>query len=277
MSLKKWIRKKKTARISIRMKLTLSLLSIAAVLLISSCITLLQYRSMSNYVSNLIADNIRNVNLLEQLSDDVHAYNAQVMAVLWDEANTAVPTLDVRRGRAMCDSLMMQTERPAVRERIDSLRVSFEAFAARTRALPDVVKSPSSTLDWYTREMQPLYDRLSDNIVRMRVLVYEDLEANSATFDRGFYRSIIPGAVALAVGLLLILLLLLFMSIYYITPLNRMLRSLDDYRLMNKKYACTFEGDDELSRLNDGISEVVGENVQLRKRVSYLRETLGKQ
>lgn len=275
--MKNWIRNRKKKRMSIRTKLTLSLLSIAAVLLISSCITLLQYRSMSNYVSNLIADNVRNVNLLEQLSDDIHSYNAQVMGVLWDEANTEVPTLNLREDRAICDSLILLAGRPAVSERADSLLICFEAFAARTKALPKVVKSPDSTLEWYSREMQPLYNRLSDDIVEMRALVYKDLEANSATFDRGFYRSIIPGAVALAVGLLLILLLLLFLSMYYINPLYKMLRGLDDYRLRNKKYSCTFEGDDELARLNDGITEVVGENVQLRKRVSYLRETLGKQ
>jgi hypothetical protein len=32
---------------------------------------------------------------------------------------------------------------------------------------------------------------------------YNELKKNSATFERGFYRSIIPGAVAVAVGLLL--------------------------------------------------------------------------
>ena len=54
MFLKRWIRKRKGAKLSIRTKLTLSLLSVAAILLISSCITFLQYRSMSNYVSTLI-------------------------------------------------------------------------------------------------------------------------------------------------------------------------------------------------------------------------------
>ena len=58
--------------------------------------------------------------------------------------------------------------------------------------------------------------------------------------------------------------------------LTKMLRNLDDYRMRGKKYAYTFDGDDELVRLNEGIIEITGENVQLRKRVSYLKETIGK-
>lgn len=276
MILQRWIRKRKGTRLSIRTKLTLSLLSIAAILLISSCITFLQYRSMSNYVSTLIADNLRNVNLLEHLGDDIHAYNAQVMSVLWDEDRAEAPELEIVKDRAYIDSLRVSSSRPATRSRADSLRVSFDAFARKSRQLPAIVASPLDTRDWYHAEMKPLYDRFREHNFQLMSLIYEDLEANSATFDRGFYRSVIPGAVAISVGLLLVLMLLLFASMYYITPLYKMLRGLDDYRLRGKKYTYTFDGDDELVRLNEGITEVAGENVQLRKRVSYLKETISK-
>ena len=276
MSLKRWIRKGKEKKLSIRTKLTLSLLSIALVLLISSCITFLQYRSMSNYVSTLIADNLRNVNLLERLGDDIHSYNAQVMSVLWDEARAEAPELETTRDRAYIDSLRVSSSRPATRARADSLRQSFDAFAKKSRRLPSVIASPLNTRDWYHAEMKPLYDKFREDNFRLMTLIYEDLEANSATFDRGFYRSVIPGAVAIAVGLLLVLMLLLFASMYYISPLYKMLRNLDEYRLRGKKYTCTFEGDDELARLNEGITEVTGENVQLRKRVSYLKESISR-
>ena len=97
------------------------------------------------------------------------------------------------------------------------------------------------------------------------------------TFDRGFYRSIIPGMVAVLVGLLLILMLLFFMLAYYVNPIYRMLRSLDDYRTCNRKYSYDFDGDDQLSELNDGISELAAENQQLRRRISALKHELNKQ
>ena len=50
-------------RLSMRMKLTLSLSAIAVVLLLSSIISIIEYRRMSNYVSELIADNINSISL----------------------------------------------------------------------------------------------------------------------------------------------------------------------------------------------------------------------
>ena len=72
-------------------------------------------------------------------------------------------------------------------------------------------------------------------------------------------------------GLLLVLMLLLFMLAYYVKPLNKMLQGLDGYRSLNKKYTYTFDGDDELRQLNDGITEIVSENIQLRKRLKDLK------
>ena len=51
----KWLRER---RLSIRTKLILSLSSIAAILLVSLLISVMEYSGMSNYVSDLIADDI---------------------------------------------------------------------------------------------------------------------------------------------------------------------------------------------------------------------------
>ena len=125
--------------------------------------------------------------------------------------------------------------------------------------------------EWYFDRLQPRFDRLQSDIDNLTRTIYEDLEKNSVTFDRGFYRSIIPGIVAVAVGLMLVLMLLFFILSYYVNPLYRMLEGLGAYRSSDKKYTVRFEGDDQLVELNEGISELAGENQQLRRRVRELR------
>ena len=73
------------------------------------------------------------------------------------------------------------------------------------------------------------------------------------------------------VGLLLIFMLLFFLLVYYVNPIYKMLSGLNNYRSFNSKYSYTFDGDDELAELNDGITELTGENQQLRKRLSDMR------
>ena len=62
--LRNWLRE---FRLSLKMKMTLSLSAIAVVLLLSSIISVLEYRRMSNYVSSLIAGNIQNIHVTQRL------------------------------------------------------------------------------------------------------------------------------------------------------------------------------------------------------------------
>ena len=66
-------------RLSLKMKLTLSLSAIAIVLLISCIISVLEFRRMSNYVSEMSAGNIPNIHLTQQLVDAVDTYNLQLL------------------------------------------------------------------------------------------------------------------------------------------------------------------------------------------------------
>ena len=42
---------------------------------------------------------------------------------------------------------------------------------------------------------------------------------------------------------------------------------------IGRRYTYSFEGDDQLSELNDGITELAEENRQLRRRVKLLKES----
>ena len=52
-----------------------------------------------------------------------------------------------------------------------------------------------------------------------------------------------------------------------------MLTGLDEYRSMGRRYSYTFDGDDQLAELNEGITELTEENRQYRRRIKLLKET----
>ena len=131
------------------------------------------------------------------------------------------------------------------------------------------------TREWYFNRLQPRYKRLHSDIDALSTAIYNELQRNSATFERGFYRSVIPGAVAVGVGLVLIILLMFFINSYYVSPIRKIVGGLDNYRSFNKKYNVTFDGNDELNEINTGITEVTAENQQMRQRVKAMRERMG--
>ena len=47
---------------------------------------------------------------------------------------------------------------------------------------------------------------------------------------------------------------------------------IDSYRLSGRRHVYEFDRDDQLANLNAGLTEVMEENVQLKKRVKNLRD-----
>ena len=264
----KWLRER---RLSIRTKLILSLSSIAAILLVSLLISVMEYSGMSNYVSDLIADDIRSINVANRLADMSNTYNLQILEVIGDETSLRVPAFDDDYFKSHCDSLRSSVPSNQVKPLADSVMYSYSAYMLTSLELEDVLQSDFiDSRSWYFERLQPRYDRLRTDLNSLSEAIYQDLAKNSATFEGGFYRSIIPGIVAVGVGLLLVVMLLFFLLAFYVNPLYKMLDGLNAYRSQDKKYSVKFDGDDQLTQLNDGISELANENRQFRSRIKTM-------
>ncbi len=268
--------KMKERRLSMKAKLTLALMAIAVTLLVSSVISIMEYSRMSHYVSDLMADNVKGINMAQNLSKVSSAYNLDLLTVIGDESIDTLPDFKRTGFVEHCDSLRRSLLSPKMMPMTDSVLYAYSAYMLTSLELEDVLKSDFiDTRTWYFERLQPKFGKLNSYIEVLSNAMYDDLKKNSETFQRGFYRSIIPGIVAVGVGLLLVLMLLFFIMAYYVDPLYKMLEGLNGYRSHNKKYSYTFDGDDQLAELNEGITEITMENQQLRKRVASLRERAG--
>ena len=272
----KLVDKMKERRLSMKAKLTLALMAIAVTLLVSSVISIMEYSRMSHYVSDLMADNVKGINMAQNLSKVSSAYNLDLLTVIGDESIDTLPDFKRTGFVEPCDSLRRSLLSPKMMPMTDSVLYAYSAYMLTSLELEDVLKSDFiDTRTWYFERLQPKFGKLNSYIEVLSNAMYDDLKKNSETFQRGFYRSIIPGIVAVGVGLLLVLMLLFFIMAYYVDPLYKMLEGLNGYRSHNKKYSYTFDGDDQLAELNEGITEITMENQQLRKRVASLRERAG--
>lgn len=265
------------AKFGFRGKIIASLLAIVTVLFVACFISVIEFMRLSTYVSDLIADNISNINVTRQLAEAANSYNLEILSVIGDENKNELPNFDVNTFMASCDSLNSSLSSKGIQSVADSVKYSFSAYMIVSRELPRVLKNDFvDTRSWYFKRLQPRYKRLLSDIDQMNSLVYTDLKSNAVDYDSSFYRSIIPSIVAVGVGILLVLMLMFYLVVYYANPLGKMLSSMRSYRSFGKKYNYTFEGDDQLAQLNNDIAELTKENQQLRKRISDLRNETGK-
>ena len=256
-----------------RRKLTFSLGSLAALLLLSGIISIMEYRRMSDYVSELIAANIKSIALSQKLADITEEYNHQMLSVVVQNDISLMPDFNLAHFNAQADSLKNSFTSQTALPMVDSVATSFNEFMLTSLKFDEVFLADNvNTGEWFFGTLQPSYNKFRQDMTVLNDMIHAELRKNSADFDAGFYRSIIPGVVSVGAGLLLILLFFYFVMVYYVNPIYKMSAGVDNYRLSGRRHGYEFDGDDQLANINSGLSELIEENLELRTRIKALRE-----
>lgn len=262
------IRKKESRALTIKAKLALSIGTIALVMVVACAITMVMYSRMSNYVSSLIAGDIECINIARSLSNDCNEYHLKVLNVVGDDdISAAIPVAEHSATfTARIEELKSRVRSERIEPLADSVLMAWQSYMVKTQDLSNVLLSDFiDTRDWFFGSLQPEYEKLSQCLDDMSDDIFAGLRRSSATFDRGYYRSVVPGFVAIAVCILLLFWLLFFISVYYVNPLYKMLKSLNEFNESHKHYHCEFDGDDQLSELNAAIKDLTEENDHMRR------------
>ena len=271
-------RRKKERKPSIRKKAVFSLGSLALIFVLSGAITFLEYRRISDYVSERISASINSITLSQQLSDITEEYNNKMLAVVLRNDISIMPDTDeynvfMAQSEALKNSIGSEDALPI----LNKVEVSFDRFISTAREFDQVFLADTvDTPEWFFGTLQPRYNKFRSEMNILNEAIYNDLLSNSADFDAGFYRSIIPGVVSVGAGLLLIMLLLFFTLVNYVRPIYRMADGINAYRSSGRRYNFVFDGDDQLAEINSGVTEIIEENIELKTRIKALRENLEK-
>jgi hypothetical protein len=233
---------------------------------------------MSDYVSELIASNIKSINLSQRLADMTQEYDEQMLAVVLRNDLTLMPDFDLQLFQSQADSLKSSVTTVTSHPIVDSVATSFDVFMKTSLKFDEVFLADTvNTSEWFFGTLQPTFNEFRKDIDLLNSAIYGELKSNSEDFDAGFYRSIIPGVVSVGAGLILIFLLMYFIMVYYVNPIYKMSAGVDNYRTIGRKYGYSFDGDDQLANINVGLSELIEENIELKSRVKGLREEREKQ
>ena len=122
-----------------------------------------------------------------------------------------MPDFNLTYFNAQSDSLRNSFTSARMLPKVDSVVMSFDAFMKTSLKFDEVFLADNvDTGEWFFGSLQPRYIKLRQDLTSLSEVIHEELQHNSADFDAGFYRSIMPGIVAIAAGLILIILLFYF-------------------------------------------------------------------
>ena len=257
---------------SIRTKLWLSLMAIAAVLFVSGTVSIIEFGRLSDYVSQSLMEDLEGMKAAERLGNMCRKYNYTILSEVGSADSRVEVYFDQKAALERCDSSAQVLSVRGKGAAADSIQVRFADYAEVSQQLDSVIVSNfADARAWYFDTLQPVYAKLTIAIELYRKDVNAHMMDSAADFQQGFYRAIIPGVVITGVGLILIFLLLFFLLVYYVGPLRKMLGQLEGFNREGiKKYHVDFDGDDELSELNDNIRDLADENLQLKRRLRMI-------
>lgn len=270
----KLFKRKTEKKPSIRKKAIFSLGSIAVIFLLSGAITFVEYRGMSEYVSERISESINNITLSQQLSNITEEYNNQMLAVVIKKDISLMPDLDsLDRFESHLNALkssMTSEESLSILEKVQN---SFHLFINTSKDFDRVFLAATiDTDDWFFQVLQPAYNDFNHNMNELNSAIHSELQNNSINFDNSFYRSIVPGIVCICAGLLLVVLLMYFTISNYVNPIYKIAAGLTAYKSSGKRYGNVMEGNDHLADINADVTEIIEENIELKHRVKNLKE-----
>lgn len=251
----------------LRKKISLGFVVIGAILFLSSIIAIFEFNRIRHSVTDLMKDNINSINTSRMLLELTDEYNFMLLSsVIMDSTLNSAEVVYDDRFEKYIGSIKSQFASEVEIATADSLSVAYKRYLAEISLASNIMRlSVTERKEWYNNKLMPVYKNLRDYKRQLGLLTQGALAKNTAGLQEGFYRSIMPGIIAVAAGILLVLLFNYFINLYFISPILLISRGIKSYKEFNKSYTVQFDNEDELQDLNGEIKTLIEEHKNLKK------------
>lgn len=239
----------------IRQKIMIGFLSLGALLFFSGIISYFELSKLTTSTNQMLESSTRNIEFSRKMLDAVQ------------EQNTALLHTEVL-GLSDYDSLLMaggDNFNRAVEETgfyVFDLPGLDTIYAARRNYNDVIVSHFSDTLSredrimWFVTTYKTEYYNLTSAIKNFMINSQLDMEAKTQLLEDNAYRAVMPGIIALVIGIIIILIFYYFIDIYYVAPILKITKALNSYFTLNIPFSVNIEGRDEIVKLKDYIEQM---------------------
>lgn len=251
----------------IRKKISLGFVVIGVILFFSSVISVFEFNRMRYSVSNLMRDNINSINTSRMLLEITDEHNFTLLSkVIQDSSINTKEILNDERFDKYIKSIKKNFTSQAEIAIVDSLTIAYSEYLSVISKAPAIMLlDVKSRNDWYSNELKPVYNNLRTYKNKLGLLTQQALIRNTEELQEAYYRSIMPGIIAVGAGLLLVLLFNYFINLYLISPVLSIFKGIKNYKDYKKTYNVQFDNDDEIQDLNGEVKGIIDENKNLKK------------
>ena len=256
----------------LRKRVTVGFLSIVCLLFFSGMVSFLELSHLSRDTGEILKANKRNIELAKEMLDAAHEQNIALirLSVFGDRScdslcrmerleNTLLVAQSEALEKSFLDSLAFATTE------LRLVTDNYLAFGGAARADSSAALRPDSLGGrWYSEEYQALYGRLTAAIKSYMTSTQSSLVPRAEQMKKNAYRAVTPVLISLAVMIAIVLMLFYFMSIYCVTPIERMNKGLGDWLSFRVPFAVKGDLKDEVLELKEKIESLINISKQTK-------------
>ncbi len=241
-----------------RRKISIGFISLALVLLLAGAISMYELQRLRTQSEEILALNMRNTELADRMFTALQTQNSSILRMIFSDATT--PDAGYELGRtAFADALAAASVTEEDMDDLEAVRAADreyrEVIAAR---LAGETTETEADIDWFLSTYLQAYYQLDDTLKDYLTSPASSIPARAQMLEKSVYKTITPSILTLLVAIIIVLMFYFFVDSYYVRPLIRIHRSLENYLAHGIPFAPKFESnDDEMQGLKEMIDELV--------------------
>lgn len=234
-------------RAGIRRQIRVGFIVLAALLLFSGMVSWFEFARLNDTTDTLLEISLRDLELSTTMSEAIGRQHEAVVAGTPD----AGQLLDA--ACADFDSAFGEAERlgiyPARLSRIANAKRLYDGLLADTTARGGT----AYRIAWYDLALD-IKDFMIDS--------QNTVDRNTNRVQAGAYRAMMPGIITLVIAIVIIVIFCFLIDLYYIAPIIKVNRALENYLDQRVPYRVKLEGRDEVRELSERIETLVSMTVK---------------
>ena len=220
----------------IRKKISLGFVVIGSILFLSSIIAVFEFNRMRSSVTELMTANVNSINTSRLLMELTDEYNFILMSRVIIDSSIAPSQISYdNRFDSYIKNIKDHFSKSNDIEIADSLAAAYSKYLAVLSNSSGIMSAGiEERKEWYENELRPVFTDLRRYKKELGALTQTALSENTNELQEGYYRSIMPGIIAVGAGIVLVLLFNYYINIYFISPILLISKGIKNIEILEK-------------------------------------------
>lgn len=240
----------------IRTKIMLGFIILASMLFMSGALSIFELTKLGKAVKGLIFDNYRSIDFSRSMLDALESQEKSLLLFAQGDSARAMDKFTKSKAIfiANLDSASMNLTLDEELAFVDSVKICYSAFLIKSE---EVFKSSTFSLEKYLIDIYPSAVKTSDQVKNLITINQRGLFNSAAFLETSAQRAIMPGLIVILTSLIFTFVFTYLVHHYFVSPIIRLTKGINDYVKFNKPFDVPLETKDEISNLKQSIVNLI--------------------